>query len=149
MKRRGHLTIGFIFTIPFIILGFFVDPWLALKFILFWFLFSLGADMDFAFKIQHRNFFFHSIIIPVAFWLCFFKTIKFESLIPIYVWSIHLLCDIYQAPRKKPIGTYCIHYRSGNALTGKQTKMWLGMQGVIGIIIGIIIIMLMVNHDNV
>ena len=133
MNRRGHLVFGFIFTIPFIILGFFVDRgFLILKSLLFWFLFSFAADMDFAFKIQHRNFFFHSIIIPILFWACAHNIYGFS--IPIYIWSVHLLCDIYQKPGKKPVLGYLIHYKN-KALNARQTKQWLAVNGIIGVII--------------
>jgi len=142
MNRKGHLTIGFVFTIPFIVSNIVmlclgnVEPWLwwmIPKYVLMWFLFSLGPDMDFAFKVQHRNWFFHSLIIPVIFTICFWG-IKGTSfcLIP---WSVHLLCDVFQEPGKKPVGSFCISTGKGERLTGRQTKQWLRIQGLGGLVL--------------
>jgi hypothetical protein len=67
--------------------------------------------------------------------------------------GLHLLSDIYQAPGKKPIGSYCIQIKWENmkkapryprrpldrALNGKQTKQWLSIQGIAGVIIAILL----------
>lgn len=104
------------------------------KYIIIWFLFSLGPDMDFAFKLPHRNWFFHSIILPVIF-TSFFWGIRGTSfcLVP---WSCHLLCDMYQEPGKKRIGTYCIHFVDDDKLNGKQTDIWLTVNAIIGLMLG-------------
>lgn len=135
MNRKAHLIISFIFTIPFTVKALLLWDWLSVpKYILMWFLFTLGPDYDLTFKLPHRYYFFHSLIIPAVFTLCFWS-IKCTSF-SIFIFGIHLLCDLYQKPGKKAVGTFCIHLWNGKPLTGKQTKLWLFINAILGCIIG-------------
>lgn len=142
MERKGHAIISLIATIPFITSAILLARWLMIpRYIWVWFNFCMNPDNDHAWKMQHRNFLFHSLLNAVFFTL-FFWGVEGTSFALIIV-GIHLLCDVYQSPGKKRVGSYNICYpdlamqHRIKRFKSTQTVAWLMIQGIIGIAIGI------------
>ena len=133
---RKHLTLGFIVSVIYFIL--FLNPtdfWNYPKVLFLWLFLSAAADYDKGVGLQHRDLIFHSIVLPVTFWICFFE---FNIAIAIWIWSFHILSDIYQSPGKQPKLGYLLHFL-GHTFSARGTRALLFLNGFIGILLSIIL----------
>ena len=133
--KRMHLLISIVFTIPFVAKSiYFLEPIMIIRYSIMLICFFSMPDLDKIFKFNHRNWFFHSIIIPILFTYAFWGI--HATSFSIYIFSIHLITDIFQKKGKKPIGYYRIHFGS-KRLSATGTRLYFLIQGVFGIIVSI------------
>lgn len=97
---------------------------------------TMLPDLDLWFGWNHRNGFFHSILIPALSLLAVVDAVTICGLLSI---GIHLLLDI-KLHRKG--GTYCVKFLKWR-LGYKGTTLWLFINGIIGV--GIFIWFTVVN----
>jgi hypothetical protein len=150
MKWKGHMKINFIGMIGylFIVNYFRFDPWSIPRCVILWMVFSMEPDDDLKFDLTHRNWFFHSLILPLVFTLSFWGI--HHTSFSLFVYGLHLLCDIYQERGKEPRGTYLIAMGKvfdphplrlevkTKRLSPRETVGWLA-QGLFGIMMSILL----------
>jgi hypothetical protein len=95
-------------------------------------IFSFLTDGDTEFN--HRNWLFHSLVFPLLFTISFWGIPN--TSFSLFVVGLHLLCDIRS---KNPTGFYCIHFWKGKALSVKETKWWLRVFGLLGILMAVLL----------
>jgi len=123
MNPKQHFVFSSLFMIGYWLFSLqSVDVWSIIKSLCFWWLFSCAADDDKKFDLPHRNWFFHSVAIPVAIILALFPL---DPSVILLIYGSHLLLDIPQRMGKKPIGTYLIHLWKGKTLSKNRTRLWL------------------------
>lgn len=133
-SKTAHFLTGFAGTVGYLLVTNIVQVewWSIPRSISLWIIFSFLTDGDTEFN--HRNFLFHSLAFPFLFTISFWGIPN--TSFSLFVVGLHLLCDIYS---KKPRGFYCIHFWKGCALSVRQTRWWLGILGLAGIMASILL----------
>lgn len=131
-SKKAHFAAGFAGTIVYLILTNMdeFEAWSIPRSLSIWIIFSFLTDGDTEFN--HRNWMFHSLVFPLLFTISFWGIPN--TSFSLFIVGLHLLCDIRS---KNPRGYYCIHLWKGNTLNVGETRWWLRIWGLLGVLTSI------------